>query len=286
MATASILRTSKLEKSKSPTRNQHFSPVKSTASRPIMTESVEEALRNVLNMMEQAGFRINREVEVVVDEKLPFMGYTSRQWQRHVIVVSGFALKSPMLEGLLAHELSHIYRTITDHPSHSERLIASLAHSFIDSHKLDRDYEQEILHQAINHIQDLYADDIAIKVLAAHHGIAPRLEQLGEFFSGWIKEEPARSGARRKDQWINASMLLNNSFAISNMKRHRIAEGWIEKAKLSNDRFLNQIKPSAAMQFSYFNKFMIALREDISEAEFREQMRGYLRNFLDVVDNM
>jgi hypothetical protein len=81
-------------------------------------------------------------------------------------------------------------------------------------------------------------------------------------------------------------MLLNNSFAISNMKRHRIAEGWIEKAKLSNDRFLNQIKPSAAMQFSYFNKFMIALREDISEAEFREQMRGYLRNFLDVVDNM
>ena len=251
-----------------------------------MGESVEEALRNVLHMMEQAGFKIKQEVKVVVDEKLPFMGYTSRQWQSHVIVVSGFALKSPMLEGLLTHELSHVYRNITGHPSHREPLLASLMRLFVDLHKLHRDYEQEILHQAVNHIQDLYADDIAIKVLAANHGTAPRLEQLGEFFLGWIKEDPARSGARRRDQWINASILLNNSFAISNMERHTIVERQIEKAELINLRFLNRIKPSAAMQFGYFNKFMVSLKEDISEAEFREHMKEYLRNILDVVDNI
>jgi hypothetical protein len=250
-----------------------------------MTENVEEALRKVLDTMEQAGFRIDQEVSVIVDKNLPFMGYTSRQWQSHVIVVSGFALESPMLEGLLTHELSHIYRSITRHPSHSERLIAGLMHAFVDSHRLERDYEQEILHQAINHIQDLYADDIAFRVLASRDGTT-RFHQLGNFFLDWIKEEPATSGVRRRDQWVNASTLLNNSFAISNMERHKITEGQIEKAKLSNDRFLNRIKSSAAMRFSYFNRFMVGLEEDVSEAELREQMKDYLRNFLNVVDSI
>ncbi len=250
-----------------------------------MTENVEEALRNVLDTMEQAGFRVNQEVRVIVDKNLPFMGYTSRRWQSHVIVVSGFALESPMLEGLLTHELSHIYRSITRHPSHSERLIAGLMHAFIDSHRLERDYEQEILHQAINHIQDLYADDIAFRVLVGHDGLA-RLQQLGDFFLGWIKEEPATTGVHRRDQWVNASILLNNSFAISNMERHAIAEGQIEKAKLSNDRFLNRIKTSAATQFNYFNRFMVGLEEGVSDAGFREQMNGYLRSFLNVVDSL
>jgi hypothetical protein len=250
-----------------------------------MTENVEEALRNVLNAMEQAGFRINQDVKVIVNKKLPFMGYTSRQWQGHVIVVSGFALESPMLEGLLTHELSHVYRNITRHPSHSEPLIESLMRIFIDDHKLDRDYELEILHQAMNHIQDLYADDIAVRVLGAYHG-TPLLEQLGDFFLGWIKEEPATSGLGRRDRWVNASILLNNSFAISNMQRHNMTEGQIEKAKLSNDRFLNRIKSSAAIQFSYFNRFMVGLEEDVTEAGFHERMEEYLGNFLKVVGNI
>jgi len=250
-----------------------------------MTENVEEALRNILDTMEQAGFRIDQEVRVIVDKNLPFMGYTSRQWQKHVIVVSGFALDSPMLEGLLTHELSHVYRNITHHPSHSDPLIAGLMRVFIDGHKLDRDYEQEILHQAINHIQDLYADDIAIRVLAGHDGTT-RLQQLGDFFLGWIKDEPATTGVRRRDQWVNASILLNNSFAISNMERHKVTEGQIEKARLSNVRFLNRIKSGAATQFNYFNRFMVGLEEDVSEAGLHEQMKEYLRNFLNVVDSI
>ncbi|HXZ97909.1 MAG TPA: DUF5781 family protein [Candidatus Acidoferrum sp.] len=250
-----------------------------------MKQNVEEALRNVLNMMEQAGFRIDQNVKVIVNDKLPFMGYTFRQWQSHVIVVSGFAVESPMLEGLLTHELSHVYRNITNHPSHSEPLIASLIRVFINDHRLDRDYEQETLHQAINHIQDLYADDIAVRVLAAFHGTA-LLEQFSDFFLGWIKEEPATGGLRLRNRWVNASILLNNSFAISNMERHNMMEGRIEEAKLNNDRFLNRIKSSAAIQFSYFNRFMVDLEEDVSEVRFHEQMEEYLDNFLKVVDNI
>jgi len=253
----------------------------------LSTRNADEALKSALNMMQQAGFRIDRDVEVAVDEKLPFMGYTSHRWQsqKHIIVVSGFALKSPMLEGLLTHELSHIYRTITDHPSHNETLIASLMHFFIDSHKLHREYQQQILHQAINHVQDLYADDIAFKVLTAHEGTVLRLEQFGEFFLDWIKEEPARSGMRQRDQWVNASILLNNCFAISNMQRHRIVRQQIEKARISNDQFLNKITPAAAMQLNYFNKFMVGLKQNISQTEFREQMMEYLGNFLSAAES-
>jgi len=188
-----------------------------------------------------------------------------------------------MLEGLLAHELSHVYRNITHHPSHSDPLIADLMRHFIDSHRLHRGYEQEILHQAINHVQDLYADDIAIRVLEAYDDNT-RLQQLGDFFLGWIKEEPATSGMGRKDQWINASILLNNSFAISNMERHKVAGGQIEKARLSNVRFLNRIRSSAAIRFDYFNRFMVSLKEDVSEAGLREQLKEYLRNLLSLVD--
>jgi len=238
-------------------------------------------------MMQRAGFVIDRDVKAVVDEKLPFMGYTSHRWQSqsHIIVVSGFALKSPMLEGLLTHELSHIYRTITDHPSHDERLIASLMHFFIESHKLHRDYEQQIVHQSINHVQDLYADDITVKVLTTQQSRVHSLEQLGEFFSDWVKEEPAKSGARQKDEWMNTSVLLNNCFAISNMERHGIPREQIEKARTRNDRFLRHIKPTAAIRFSYFNEFMVGLKEDVAGAEFHEQMKEYLRNFLNAVES-
>jgi hypothetical protein len=154
-------------------------------------------------------------------------------------------------------------------------------HHFIDSHRLHRGYEQEVLRQAINHVQDLYADDIAIRVLAYDD---TRLQQLGDFFLGWIKERSATSGMSRKDQWINASILLNNSFAISNMERHKAAGEQIEKARLSNVRFLNRIRPTAAIRFDYFNRFMVSLKEDVSEAGFREQMEEYLRNILSLVD--
>ena len=70
------------------------------------------------------------------------------------------------------------------------------------------------------------------------------------------------------------------------MERHKITERQIEEAKLSNDRFLNRIKSSAAMRFSYFNRFMVGLEEDVSEAGLREQMKEYLRNFLNVVDSI
>ena len=250
-----------------------------------MSESnVNQTFRHVLDLMRHAGFTIEGEVSVAVDRDLPFMGYTSRQWQKHTIVVSGFALGSGMLLGLLAHELSHVYRNVTNHPSHNDQIISQLASSFINHYKLDMDYQREILHQVINHVQDLYADDITMTVLATEKGLfdSGRLEG---FFLDWIKDEPVRTGIDKRDRWVNAAIMLNNTFALSNMQRHTI-DDHENGAKSKSDAFLARINQGAAREFSYFNDFMVGLKEQVTEAEFKQEMKDYLTHFFQVVQNV
>jgi len=245
---------------------------------------VDEALKDVLHMMARAGFGIDEDVSVVVDRNLPFMGYTSRQWQKHTIVVSGMAVRSGMLKGLLAHELSHVYRNVTEHPSHDEHIIAQLASSFISNYKLDADYQRQILHQVINHVQDLYADDITMKILATDNGLFDP-KQLEGFFIEWIKKEPVKTDVNKRDRWANAAIMLSNSFALSNMQRQNINDH-DRRAKLKSDAFLSRISREAAKEFSYFNDFMVGLKDQVTEAEFQQEMKEYLARFFQVVQNM
>ena len=247
--------------------------------------NVSETLRDTLNMMKRAGFVIDQDVSVVVDEKLPFMGYTSRRAQSHTIVVSGFAARSGMLEGLLAHEMSHVYRNITNHPSHNERIIAHLAGSFSNQHKLDADYQGEILHQVINHVQDLYADDISMKVLVNGESALFDSKRLEEFFIEWIKEEPVKTSAAQRDRWVNGAMMLSNCFALSNMQRHSIGDYKL-RAKSKSDTFLRRINPESAQKFGYFNNFMVGLKDQVTDTEFIEEMEEYLERFFEVITTM
>jgi len=247
------------------------------------SRSLQQALANVLAAMKRSGFEINQNVEVAVDVALPFMGYTSRQWQRHLIVVSGFAIKSNMLEGLLTHELSHVYRNQTKHPSHNDQIIADLLRSFISNHNASEHYQREILHQAINHVQDLYADDIAIKIITAQKSDLAHLERLGDFFSDWVSDQPIKTGIARKNQWMNASIMLNNCFAISNMQRHAIPDRG-HRAEIRNEALIRSMNPVAGERFSYFNIFMVNLKEQISDTEFQVQMKEYLSRFLALVE--
>jgi hypothetical protein len=245
---------------------------------------VSDALNEVLQMMAGAGYSVEEEVDVVVDKNLPFMGYTSRQGRKHTIVVSGMAVGSAMLKGLLAHELSHVYRNVTNHPSHDEKILTVVAGSFIRNHRVDMDYQKQILHQVINHVQDLYADDITMKILTSESGLFDP-EQLEAFFVEWVKEEPVKTEMEKRDRWINAGIMLNNSFAISNMQRHDIKEG-DHRAEFKNARFLNQINPQAATEFAYFNDFMIGLKEHVTESEFKQEMKEYLERFYEVVEKI
>lgn len=241
-------------------------------------KAVNDSLQRVLAMMKSAGFEINAKVHVVVDPDLPFMGYTFPKGSRFTIVVSGRALESGMLEGLLVHEMSHVYRMIKSHPSHSEQVINDIVGSFVQR-GFNGDYQQKTFHDAVNHLEDLYADDISFKVFDGSK-IFPA-ELASDFFQSWITPEPANTGNQTRDRWLNAALMLRNSFALSNMARHRTPDVG-GKAKSMNDKFLSQMPPNARKAFEYFYSVMTSLEEDVTEKQYRNLLNDYLEKFVEL----
>src|SRR5438094_10658048 len=100
-----------------------------------------------------------------------------------------------MLEGLLVHEMSHIYRMENNHPSHDAEIIEE-AIDKIGKQYMSHDYQQKIVHDLLNDIQDFYADDVSMRVLKKN----PILKsgQISSFLQDWEKHEPAESAAPKR----------------------------------------------------------------------------------------
>ena len=233
----------------------------------------KNATRDALKMMRDSGFEIRDKLEVVVDPVLPFMGYaTKRRGGGHVIVISGMALKSGLVGGLLIHEMCHVYRTDTNHPSHNSELLNSVGHGVIHKYQLTEDYQIKLVQQAVNHIQDLYADDISFKVFVKSNVFTP--EQAFDFFLDWINESPITSRTA-KAKWLNIGIMLNNCFAISNLTRHNIKD-IDNQAENKAQKFLSQINASMKKEFTYFRNFMTNLKENPAETQFNKDLTEYL----------
>src|SRR2546425_4045729 len=243
-------------------------------------ELVKKAELNASRMMKESGFGLKSNVEVAIDPQLPFMGYTMPQGRGYRIVVSGGSVGSGMLEGLLVHEMSHIYRMENNHPSHDGEIIEEAIDKIGKQH-LSHDYQQKIVHDLLNDIQDLYADDVSMKVLKKN----PILEsgQLSSFLQDWVKDEPVESGEPEGDRWVNASIMVHNARAIGQMTRHGI-EDIGGKAAESNRRFLSQMPPTAASKFPYFLDLMINLKENMSRDQYRKLLADYLNRFLEAAE--
>jgi len=243
-------------------------------------ESVRKARQTALEMMKKAGFDIGSKVKVVVDPKLPFMGYTMPQGGNFTIVVSGGAVGSGLLEGLLIHEMSHVYRIQTNHPSHNGQILEDAIDN-LGKKTVLRDYQQKIVYDLLNDIQDLYADDISFKVLRS----SPIMEsdQMTRFLQDWVKDEPVKSRDGVMDSWINASIMTHNARAIAQMARHRV-EDIGSRAEQANKRFLSQVSPRVAGRFEYFRNLLRNLREDMTAAEYRVLLADYLRQFLEIAE--
>src|SRR5438876_2601957 len=243
-------------------------------------ETVRKARQTALEMMKKAGFDVGTRVKVVVDPKLPFMGYTMPQGGNFTIVVSGGAVRSGLLEGLLINEMSHIYRIQTNHPSHNGQILEEAIDNLGKKVVLS-DYQQKIVHDLLNDIQDLYADDISFKVLRNSPIMAS--DQMTRFLQDWVKDEPVRSHDGVMDGWINASIMTHNARAIAQMARHRV-EDTGGRAEQANKSFLSQISPRVAGRFEYFRNLLQNLREDMTAEEYRALLADYLRQFLEIAE--
>src|SRR5437870_8569680 len=231
-------------------------------------EPVRMARQTAIEMMRRAGYDIGTKVKVVVDPQLPFMGYTMPQGGNFTIVVSGGAVGSGLLEGLLVHEMSHVYRIQTNHPSHNGHILEEGIDN-LGKKTVLRDYQQKIVHDLLNDIQDLYADDISFKVLRS----SPIMEsdQMTRFLQDWVKDEPVKSRDGVMDSWINASIMTHNARAVAQMARHRV-EDIGGRAEQTNKKFLSQVSPPVAERFEYFRNLLENLREDMTAEEYRRLM--------------
>jgi hypothetical protein len=244
-------------------------------------DSLKNALHNALRMMRDSGFEVSGKVDVVVDPELPFMGYSTQRSGGNVIVVAGRALKSGMIGELLIHELCHIYRTDKNHPSHNHELLNHVGHVILDKNKITKGYEVKIIQQAVNHIQDLYADDIAFKVFEENNLWSN--DQVFDFFLTWIQDAPVSSETTRA-RWQNVGIMLDNCFALSDLVRHRIKDV-DNKAENAVERFLSQTDDLMKKEFAYCKNLMINLRENTTEEQFEKDLTEYLTRIIRLAQN-
>jgi len=242
--------------------------------------TIKNAVSSALEAMRYSGFEISDKLEVMLDPELPFMGYATKRSGKNVIVVSSMAIKSGLVEGLLIHEMCHIYRTEQNHPSHNSELLNTVGHAVIHKNQLTKDYQIKTIQQAVNHIQDLYADDIAFKVFQKSGSFTQ--EQAFEFFLDWINGT-AITPKTRRDKWLNTGIMLNNSFAISNLARHKIKD-IDNQAENKIQEFLSQINPSMKKEFTYFRNFMANLIENPTETLFKKDLAEYLARTIELAE--
>ena len=245
-----------------------------------INENVSRARLSAIEMMKKAGFDIGSKVKVVIDPKLPFMGYTMPQGGNFTIVVSGGALGSGLLEGLLVHEMSHVYRIQTNHPSHNGEILEEAVDNLGKNVAL-RDYQQKIIHDLLNDIQDLYADDISFKVLRNTPIFAS--DQMTRFLQDWVKDEPSKTRDSVMDGWINASIMTHNARAIAQMARHKVEDAG-GRAEQANKKFLSQVSPRLAERFEYFRNLLENLKEDMTPVQYRALLADYLGQFLEMAE--
>jgi hypothetical protein len=234
--------------------------------------NLEELKSQALDLMERAGYGIVEDVSVIVDEQLPYMGYTTERGDKTVVVVSGDALKSGMALNLLIHELSHVYRTQSRHPSHNYGFLTTIL-TWMMRGKVVEDYQEKIVHSIINHIQDLYADDISFAIFKK--SLSP--ENLSEFFLNWVHEPVTKKS--EEQSWMNADSLLSAAFAQANLERHKVedVDGKVEKAVAD---FLSKIDKKQAEKYAFFKEFMVNLPEEVAQKEFEKLLIQYLSEFL------
>lgn len=237
------------------------------------SEQLEEQKAQALELMKAAGFEITENVDAMVDPTLSFMGYTTERSGKPIIVVSENAMKGGMAINLLIHELSHVYRSQSGHPSHDYQLLTSIAAWVMKGH-LVYDYQEQVLHTIINHIQDLYADDISFSIFKKN---APQ-QDLNEFFLSWI-HEPSTSQDPTQKAWENADNVLSTAFAAANLERHHIPDTDNKVAK-AIEKVLSKTSKPVRDKFEFYKDFMVLLPEKVTEKDFEKLLIIYLSEFL------
>jgi len=205
------------------------------------------------------------------------MGYSHPLRRGYRVVVSGGSLRSGMLEGLLLHEMSHIVRMQAGHVSHDPKAHEEAIAAF-PAQAFALDYQQKALHDLINNVEDLYADDLSVRAMRGAKVMEDSV--LIRFLQDWVTDAPVRTNDAAKDRWANAWLVANNARALAQMERHRIPDTG-GAAAAGNARLLGALGGEAAHHSEFFRRLLAGLREDVTREAFKDEMAAYLGDFLE-----
>ena len=159
---------------------------------------------------------LDRPVEVRIRRDPDERTWTAHEESHHVLNISRQAATSAMARELAIHEYAHMWLHEQEHPSHTqsteEALYLGLAGHSVERRRLVHCY------QIANHMKDIYADDITLRVSPAdklvsflESSLASALADRPEDPPTWERRTPAA------DPEITA---VNAAFALAMVERH------------------------------------------------------------------
>jgi hypothetical protein len=162
------------------------------------------------------------------------------------------------------------------HSSHDHELLGRVEKHLLSRDDLKADYQVAVIQEAVNHVQDLYADDVAFRVFSRNEAFL--IGQVFDFFLSWINEKPF-DGKTPKTVWLNVGIMLNNCFVLSNMIRHGLPDVE-ERAANKVQNFLSQTNDRMNREFLHFKDYMVGLKDDPNEEEFEKSLTDYLERVI------
>lgn len=230
----------------------------------------------VMDAMASLGHPIRAAVEYRFEPTLRIMGYSRPVRGGYRVVAGPGALQDNLLVTLLAHELGHVQRMSSGHPSHSNAALAA-AYAGLRLAGPQEAYHEEILHDVLNNVQDLYADGIAFDVMRHLKAVPPG--GIGAFFLAWMKVAPETASDPRESRWQAAHAMVGNARALAQIKTQGTPEQTREAQRI-NTRLLKAIPNDLAAAQPWFQSFYDTLPNDATEAAFAHRLAEYLRRFV------
>ncbi|MCH2396588.1 MAG: DUF5781 family protein [Nitrososphaerales archaeon] len=244
--------------------------MKSTSQDEFLEESLDLAIKNMRN----AGYELQNIVSIEIDPELQFMGYAKIDSNKSSIVVADWALDSDMLNGLILHELAHIYFTEINSPSHQSEIINEVMSHVVEQEGLNK-LEAKSLNEGFNHLQNIIVDDIVFQLMDNER----ERKLIQNFFVTWMSDEPTGNNL------IDASLLARNAFALASLKRRNFLDESSQLSQLmisKNRQFLSFYKYANKEKYELFESFLIRFELN-NEGDFASVLIEYFELLMNLL---
>lgn len=222
----------------------------------------------------QTEFDLERPVKVFVRDDPDERTWTSHASDHHRLNISAAAARGGMARELALHEFAHMYRHEEGHASHmqstKEAIFLAGAGRRVPQDRVMQCY------QIANHMKDVYADDLTLRVTPAEHLIAFLESSVARTLAnGRTSFVPTngRAVTPRPDPDINA---VNAAFALGLLERHEV---------LPPDHRLHDLARLVAadapnVPFDRFRRHFRSLPSDPDTSEYRRRLVDVTRDYI------